>query len=110
MEALAVVDGVGNLPFEQLIATDGIWLNRNDTLLAVSADPRLEWAYAADVAAAASTASPWSSTAAPSAVPLTTSRAGPVEAAGVPTYVVRRARSHRCGVGSSVPRRRDAAA
>lgn len=46
MEALAVVDGVGPLPFEQLVATDGIRLNRNDTLLAVSADPRLEWAHA----------------------------------------------------------------
>jgi uncharacterized protein (DUF58 family) len=46
MEALAVVDDVGNLPFEQLVATDGIRLNRNDTLLAVSADPRLEWVYA----------------------------------------------------------------
>ena len=49
MEALAVVDGRGNLPFSQLIATDGIRLNRNDTLLAVTADPNPEWAIALQV-------------------------------------------------------------
>jgi uncharacterized protein (DUF58 family) len=46
LEGLAVVEAVGNLPFSHLIATDGIRLNRNDTLLAVSADPNPEWAIA----------------------------------------------------------------
>jgi uncharacterized protein (DUF58 family) len=46
MEALAVVTAGGNLPFSHLIATDGIRLNRNDTVLAVSADPNPEWAAA----------------------------------------------------------------
>ena len=92
MEALAVVDGVGNLPFEQLIATDGIRLNRNDTLLAVSADPRLEWAYALQMLQRRGVNS--------IAVVIDGSTFGratdyiPVlaqlEAAGVPTYVVRR--------------------
>ena len=46
MEALSVVTAVGNLPFAHLIATDGIRLNRNDTVLAVSADPNPDWAIA----------------------------------------------------------------
>jgi uncharacterized protein (DUF58 family) len=46
LEALAVVDALGDLPFAQLIATDGVRLNRNDTVLAVSADPSIEWARA----------------------------------------------------------------
>lgn len=46
METLAVVSAGGNVPFGQLIATDGVRLNRNDTLLAVSADPNPEWAIA----------------------------------------------------------------
>ncbi|MDI9547955.1 MAG: DUF58 domain-containing protein [Chloroflexota bacterium] len=46
MEALAVVSAAGDLPFAHLIATDGIRLNRNDTVLAVSADPNPEWAVA----------------------------------------------------------------
>ena len=46
LEALAVVEAVGDLPFAQLIATDGVRLNRNDTVLAVSSDPNPEWAAA----------------------------------------------------------------
>ncbi len=46
LEALAVVEAQGNLPFAQLIATDGVRLNRNDTVLAISADPSREWAVA----------------------------------------------------------------
>ncbi len=46
LEALSVVTAGGNLPFAHLIATDGIRLNRNDTVLAVSADPSPDWAIA----------------------------------------------------------------
>jgi uncharacterized protein (DUF58 family) len=46
LEALAVVEAQGDLPFAQLIATDGVRLNRNDTVVAVSADPNREWAVA----------------------------------------------------------------
>lgn len=46
LEALAVVEAAGDLPFAQLIATDGVRLNRNDTVLAISADPSREWALA----------------------------------------------------------------
>ncbi len=46
LEMLAVVEATGDLPFAQLIATDGVRLNRNDTVLAVSADPSPEWAAA----------------------------------------------------------------
>lgn len=46
LEALAVVTAVGNLPFAHLIATDGIRLNRNDTVLAISSDPSPEWGIA----------------------------------------------------------------
>lgn len=46
LESLAVVEADGEMPFAQLISTDGIRLNRNDTLIAVSADPNREWAVA----------------------------------------------------------------
>lgn len=46
LEALAVVEADGALPFSHLISTDGIRLNRNDTLIAISADPNREWAVA----------------------------------------------------------------
>jgi uncharacterized protein (DUF58 family) len=46
MESLAVVEGKGTLPISHLIATDGVRLNRNDTILAISADPNPEWAVA----------------------------------------------------------------
>jgi len=46
LEALAVVEAAGDLPLAQLIATDGVRLNRNDTVLAISADPSSDWARA----------------------------------------------------------------
>lgn len=46
LEALAVVEAAGNLPFGDLVATDGVRLNRNDTLLAISADASPAWAAA----------------------------------------------------------------
>lgn len=46
LEGLAVVDGEGSIPFAQLIATDSVRLNRNDTILAISADPNPEWSLA----------------------------------------------------------------
>jgi len=46
LEALAVVDAAGDLPFADLVATDGVRLNRNDTLLAISADASPTWAAA----------------------------------------------------------------
>ncbi len=46
METLAVVTATGTLPFANLIANDGIRLKRNDTVLAISADPNPEWAIA----------------------------------------------------------------
>lgn len=46
LEGLAVVEGEGNIPFAQLIATDSVRLNRNDTILAISADPNPEWSLA----------------------------------------------------------------
>lgn len=45
-EALAVVEAAGELPFADLIATDGIRLNRNDTLLAITADADPGWVAA----------------------------------------------------------------
>jgi uncharacterized protein (DUF58 family) len=46
LEALAVVEADGAVPFSHLIGTDGIRLNRNDTIVAISADPSREWAVA----------------------------------------------------------------
>ncbi|MBW7884517.1 MAG: DUF58 domain-containing protein [Caldilineaceae bacterium] len=46
LEGLAVVDAAGDLPFANIIATDGVRLNRNDTLVAISPDPSIEWAVA----------------------------------------------------------------
>jgi uncharacterized protein (DUF58 family) len=46
LEALAVVNATGTFPFSQLIANDGMRLNRNDTVLAISADPSPDWAVA----------------------------------------------------------------
>jgi uncharacterized protein (DUF58 family) len=46
LEALAVVNATGSFPFAHLIANDGMRLNRNDTVLAISADPSPEWAVA----------------------------------------------------------------
>ena len=46
LEALAVVEAQGTLPFAHLIATDAMRLNRNDTVVAISADPSPDWARA----------------------------------------------------------------
>lgn len=46
LESLAVVEARGRVPFDQLLVTDGGRLNRNDTILAISADPRPNWARA----------------------------------------------------------------
>lgn len=46
LEALAVVEPAGDLPFGDLVATDGVRLNRNDTLIAISSDPSPAWAAA----------------------------------------------------------------
>lgn len=44
LEALAVVEAGGDLPLANLIATEGVRLNRNDTVIAVSPDPSPAWA------------------------------------------------------------------
>ncbi len=46
LESLAVVNAQGAFPFEQILLTDGIRLNRNDVVLAISPDPRPDWARA----------------------------------------------------------------
>ncbi|RLT33435.1 MAG: DUF58 domain-containing protein [Chloroflexi bacterium] len=46
LEALAVSNAQGEMPFDQLLLTDGIRLNRNDIVFAISADPRPDWARA----------------------------------------------------------------
>lgn len=46
LESLAVVTASGTMPFGHLIAGDGIRLNRNDTVIAISADPSPDWAVA----------------------------------------------------------------
>lgn len=46
LESLAVVEAQGDMPFSQLISMDGVRLNRNDTVIAVSPDWSPEWAAA----------------------------------------------------------------
>lgn len=46
LEALAVVSADGHLPFDQLLVTEGVRLNRNDTILAMTADPNPAWVRA----------------------------------------------------------------
>jgi uncharacterized protein (DUF58 family) len=46
LESLAVISSGGALPFGHLVATDGMRLNRNDTVLAISSDPNPEWGSA----------------------------------------------------------------
>lgn len=46
LESLAMVEADGSIPFAHLITTDGIRLNRNDTVVAISADPTRDWAVA----------------------------------------------------------------
>ena len=41
-----MVEADGAMPFSHLITTDGIRLNRNDTVVAISADPSRDWAVA----------------------------------------------------------------
>ncbi len=46
LEALAVVSAEGLMPFDQLLVTEGVRLNRNDMILAVTADPDPAWVRA----------------------------------------------------------------
>jgi len=46
LEALAVVSAEGLIPFDQLLVTEGVRLNRNDMILAVTADPDPAWVRA----------------------------------------------------------------
>ena len=46
LEALAVMQATGAMPFAHLIANEGMRLNRNDTVLAISADPSPDWPLA----------------------------------------------------------------
>jgi uncharacterized protein (DUF58 family) len=46
LETLAVVQADGSLPFSHLVSTDAMRLNRNDTVVAISADPSRDWAIA----------------------------------------------------------------
>ena len=46
LEALAVANAQGDLPFDEMLLIDGVRLNRNDIVLAISADPRPDWARA----------------------------------------------------------------
>lgn len=46
LEALAVVTAEGSIPFDQLLVTEGVRLNRNDMILAVTADPDPAWVRA----------------------------------------------------------------
>ena len=92
LEALAVVEAAGDLPFSHLIATDGIRLGRNDTLLAISADPNVDWAIAlqqlqrrgVNSIAVIVDGSTFGSSA--DFLPIRVE----LEAVGIPTYVVRR--------------------
>jgi uncharacterized protein (DUF58 family) len=92
LEALSVVTAGGNVPFAHLIATDGIRLNRNDTVVAVSGDPSPEWALALQhiqrrgVNSVAIVIDGTSFGRTVSYAPLL----GELEANGIPTYRVRR--------------------
>ncbi|HRJ42397.1 MAG: DUF58 domain-containing protein [Caldilineaceae bacterium] len=46
LESLAVSNAVGQQPFDELLLTEGARLNRNDILIAISPDPRPDWARA----------------------------------------------------------------
>ena len=46
LEALAVVSAEGSITFDQLIVTEGVRLNRNDMILAITADPDPAWVRA----------------------------------------------------------------
>jgi len=107
LESLAVVEAQGEMPFAQLIATDGVRLNRNDTVLAISADPTPDWAVAlqmlqrrgvnsiavlvdsATFAAPIATATP-DETPAQGARPSFDAVLAEFESTGIPVYIVRR--------------------
>ena len=46
LEALAGVSAEGRMSFDQLLVTEGVRLNRNDMILAVTADPDPAWVRA----------------------------------------------------------------
>jgi uncharacterized protein (DUF58 family) len=46
LEALAVVSAEGRMSFDQLLVTEGVRLNRNDVILAITADPDPAWVRA----------------------------------------------------------------
>ena len=46
LEALAVVSAEGSITFDQLLVTEGVRLNRNDMILAITADPDPAWVRA----------------------------------------------------------------
>jgi len=46
LESLAVSNANGRMPFDELLLTDGVRLNRNDIVIAISPDPRPDWARA----------------------------------------------------------------
>ena len=46
LESMAVSNARGRMPFDELLLTDGVRLNRNDIVIAISPDPRPDWARA----------------------------------------------------------------
>ena len=46
LEALAIVSADGSITFDQLLVTEGVRLNRNDMILAITADPDPAWVRA----------------------------------------------------------------
>ena len=46
LEALAVVSAEGRMSFDQLLVTEGVRLNRNEVILAITADPDPAWVRA----------------------------------------------------------------
>lgn len=46
LEALAVISAEGQTSFDQLLVTEGVRLNRNDTILAITADSNPAWVRA----------------------------------------------------------------
>ena len=92
LETLAVVQAEGPIPFGQLIATEAVRLSRNDTILAISADPDPSWARALremrrrGVHSIAVAVDGRSFTPGPSYGPLLNE----LESTGIPRYLVRR--------------------
>lgn len=46
LESLAISNARGDMPFDELLLTEGGRMNRNDIILAISPDPRPDWARA----------------------------------------------------------------